>query len=112
MPSPAIKRWWSLLAEGGCWICQRPAQIAHAHGPSLRERNPAFLKPKGRKPAWGDWLVIPLCPEHHWQMDNEPRGFEFDHGSPAEILDAIARFYAEDVWGNAASLIKESLPCG
>lgn len=109
MASAAVKRWWSLLAEGGCWICQRPAQIAHAHGPSLRERNPAFLKPKGKKMRWGDWLVIPLCPEHHWTMDYQPRLFWREHGSPAELLDEIASFYETDVWGNASALLKQGV---
>jgi hypothetical protein len=102
----AIRRFWSQVADLQCLICGSPAEIAHAHGPSLRERDPRFLKPKGKKPAWGDWLVIPLCPDHHFYMDNAPHDFARWYATPANLVDVVATRTGVDVWGNARALLR------
>jgi hypothetical protein len=106
MATAAVRRFWSQVAALGCLICGSPAQIAHAHGPSLRERDSRFLKPKGKKPRWGDWLVIPLCPPHHHMMDNDPRQFAAWYGPPALLVDAVAQRTAIDVWTRARAECK------
>jgi len=54
-----IKDWMNSVAELGCGMCRRmgypetPAQLHH----------PREGVGKGQRAS--DWLVIPLCPEHH-----------------------------------------------
>lgn len=106
MSSAEIRRHWTRVAALGCLITRRPAVICHCHGPSLRERDPRFLKPKGKKMPWGDWLVIPLAPELHWLMDNDPAAFEQACGTPAQLLDIVAERTGVDVWARARALLK------
>jgi hypothetical protein len=65
----------------GCLICGRPAEIAHLHGGSITEAG--FYRGKGKKPP--DWLVAPLCPEHHrveyGGYDASPKRWELQYGN-------------------------------
>jgi hypothetical protein len=109
MATAAVKRYWTRVAELGCLVCQRPAQIAHMHGPSIRERNPDFLKPKGRKHGWQDWLVAPLCVDHHWACDYSPLEFNAWYGTPAQMVDRTGERLGVDPWAMATALLKPSL---
>lgn len=53
-----LKQYWSEVAQLGCVVCLRPAQLHHVRGGSCRG-----LAGMGQKA--NDWLVIPLCMEHH-----------------------------------------------
>lgn len=105
-PTAEQGRHWNRVAELGCLITRRPAEIAHMHGPSLRERDPRFLKPKGKKTRWMHWLVVPLTPEIHWLCDNDPRAFAAACGTPAELLDIVAERTGVDIWAKARECLK------
>jgi hypothetical protein len=49
MSSAAAKRWMSRVAELGCLVCDSPANIHHIRTERIKS----------------DFLVIPLCREHH-----------------------------------------------
>ena len=63
MVTPAVKEHWNRVANLGCILTGRPAEIAHCHGGSIKLLGSEF------RPGWGqkqnDWLVIPLAPELH-----------------------------------------------
>jgi hypothetical protein len=84
----------------GCLLDGGPAEIAHAHGPSLTARG--FLKTKGRKQIWQDWLVLPLCPAHHRlfadSLDNAMSSWEQQHGTQAAWLDLLCDKLQYNVW--------------
>jgi hypothetical protein len=102
-----IKAHWNRVAALPCIACGRHGvQIAHQHGPSLRERNPRFLKPKGKKMRWQDWLVLPLCPGCHAVCDNSPPAFAALRGTPAVLLDELCVMLMVDVWGLALKEMK------
>lgn len=105
-----IKRHWQRVAKLNCLLTgSNEVQLAHCHGPSLQARNPRFLKPKGRKQIWQHWLVIPLRADKHFLMDNEPRAFEMEYGTPAELLDQVVVLTGVDVWAKALAVMKPDL---
>jgi hypothetical protein len=53
--SAASKRHMGRVAELGCIICDQPAQVHHIRKPGL----------VGAGQRASDWLVLPLCMEHH-----------------------------------------------
>lgn len=48
-----IGEYHAILRDQGCILCQRPPHLHH----------PRFAAGAGQKMS--DWLVIPLCPDHH-----------------------------------------------
>jgi hypothetical protein len=76
----------------------------------MNERNPRFRKPKGLRPLWSHYLVIPLIPRLHFYMDNAPYAFEREYGTPAYFLDMLCERLNLDVWAKAAALLKPGVP--
>lgn len=102
MPTAEVRRYWQRLVDMGCVICRRPAEIAHMHGPSLTERG--FLKPKGKKQSWQDWLVLPLCPDHHrldGGFDVATASWEQKNGRAADWIDYLCELMEVDLWTRA-----------
>jgi len=68
------------VASLGCLICGRPAELHH----------PRFVA--GASQRASDWLVIPLCAEHHRTgghgvaLHAGQRTFELNYGTEAELL--------------------------
>ena len=75
-----VKEYKNEVAEAGCIICQRPAQLHH----------PRFCAGMGQRAS--DWLVIPLCPDHHQHggygiaLHAGQQAFELTFGTEAELL--------------------------
>lgn len=75
-----LKDYKNLVAELGCIICGRPAQLHH----------PRFAC--GLSQRASDWLVVPICPDHH--TDGGPgvaihagqTTFERMYGTEEELL--------------------------
>lgn len=109
-PTAAQKRYWSLITSFGCCVCGGPAEVAHAHGPSVSARG--FVKPHGKKFRWQHWLVLPLCPLHHrmatMSFDNAMRTWEENHGTAAMHLDMLIARTGIDVWALARALLKDA----
>jgi len=93
----AVRRYWTKLADSGCLITGRPAQIAHCHGGSIVERMQE-PKAKGKKLARLDWLVLPLCPEEHTMLDRDVATWERLRGPQAYWIDVLCKRYGVDLW--------------
>ncbi len=96
----AQKRLWTRIAALGCLICQRPAQIAHAHSGSVCERLQE-PKAKGKKLQRMNFLVLPLCPYHHQWLDAGVRQWEIDYGPQAAYIDDLCVLLETDLWALA-----------
>ena len=81
MASIAEKKHMSRVASLGCLICHQPAQIHH-----IREGQ-------GMSQRASNWLVIPLCPDHH-------TGHLSIHGSKKQF---------EAIYGNELDLLAETI---
>lgn len=111
MSTAAVRRYWTQVADVGCLICQQPAEIAHAHGGSIVERGVQigedYSKAKGLKLAYMDWLVLPLCPNHHrlgsTALDRDVDAFERAYGPQAEFIDYLAVRFGLNLWQLARS---------
>lgn len=107
----AVREHWSRVAAMGCLLCGGPAEIAHAHGPSVTARG--FLKPKGKKMRWQDFLVLPLCPGHHrmqtMSLDNALASWEAIYGTCAMWLDHVSAQLGYDVWNLARAEMKPAV---
>lgn len=101
MATGELQRYWTRVAACGCLICRRAAEIAHAHGGSIVERLQE-PKDKGKKLLYMDWLVLPLCPDHHRLgplcLDNDVRLFERTFGRQADMIDLLCAVLRIDVW--------------
>ena len=105
MSSAAVRRYWTLIASFGCVCCGGPAEIAHCHNGSIRERMQE-PKAKGRKLPRYDWLVLPLCPRHGRNpypgaLDSNVDEWEREYGAQAEHIDALVKRTGVDVWAKA-----------
>lgn len=75
-----VKEYKNMVAEGGCIICGSPAQLHH----------PRFCCGMAQRAS--DWLVIPLCPDHHQNggygvaLHAGQTTFEQNYGTEAELL--------------------------
>jgi hypothetical protein len=94
-------------------VCGRWAvNISHAHGPSIRERGVLLgvdlTKPKGRKPLWSHWLVLPLCPSQcHYLLDHDPDEFLAMSGkTPAQLIDELGERMGVNLWERAVAETK------
>ena len=78
-----IKDYKNNVAELGCIICGNPAQLHH----------PRFSC--GLSQRASDWLVIPLCPEHHqtggygMAIHAGQATFEQNYGTEADLLAKV-----------------------
>ena len=102
MATEAIRRYWYQVTARGCVVTGGPAEVCHVIGkPSVTERIQE-PKPKGKKLARHDWLVIPLTPYlHRWapdSLDLNPRAFELRYGSVAEMIDRQADALGIAIW--------------
>lgn len=75
-----VKDWKNLVAELGCIICGRPANLHHPRMcQGMAQRSP-------------DWLCIPLCPDHHQHgghgvaIHAGQATFEQNYGTESELL--------------------------
>ena len=99
-----IRRYWNSVVELGCVVygCWQPAQVAHVIGkPSVTERIKE-PKPKGKKLARHDFLVVGCCHFHHSlsrdALDNNAAAFEEKYGPVAAHIDKIAAVTGLDLW--------------
>jgi len=83
MPKPTAeeRRHMGRVAELGCIICRRPAQLHHPlHGAGMGQKSPHMD-------------VIPLCLDHHLIGDdaihNGYRPWVEKHGTEAELLEKV-----------------------
>jgi len=103
MSTAEVRRYWSRVSELGCIVCGGPAGIHHPHGGSMKERG--IHRSIGRKTS--DWLVIPLCPNHHvGQFGIDSGGltvkqWEQRFGQQADHVDAVCEKLGVDVWARA-----------
>ena len=77
MSASADKRHMGKVAELGCIVCTAPAQIHH-----IREDQ-------GMSQRASNWLVIPLCPEHHagaLSVHKTAKQFANIYGSELDLL--------------------------
>jgi hypothetical protein len=77
-PTAAESRYMGRVAELGCLICQKPAQVHHIReGQGMSERA-------------SNWLTVPLCQEHHTGgfsvHGSMSREFENIYGSELDLL--------------------------
>lgn len=110
MSSAAVRRYWSSLVALGCCLCGRPAEVAHCHGGSIVERLQE-PKAKGVKLPYMDWLVLPLCPDHHRDtsrlgLDRDVRAWEQRNGAQAMWIDRMERRTGVDAWAEARSRMR------
>jgi hypothetical protein len=105
MSTAPIRDYWTRIVASGCVICGGPAEIAHCHGGSIRELG--YVKAKGKKLDYMDWLVLPLCPGHHrlttYSLDINPRAWEEAHGTQVEHINALVARTGVNVWELAKS---------
>jgi hypothetical protein len=69
--------WKARVAALGCLICGRPANLHH-----VREGQ-------GMSQRASDWLVVPLCREHHQGADGIHSG-RFYHRFKKDEMDLLA----------------------
>lgn len=77
MSTKAEKKHMSRVAELGCIVCSSPAQVHH-----IREGQ-------GMSQRASNWLVIPLCPEHHTgvlSVHKTAKQFANIYGSELDLL--------------------------
>jgi hypothetical protein len=79
------KQYLSKVADLGCMICNRPAEIHHPRMCNgMSQRSP-------------HWLAIPLCESHHrlngygHAIHNGQQEFEKNYLSEAELLSIVIR---------------------
>jgi len=69
------------VAELGCLICSRPANVHHVHGHAFGSKS--------------NWRVVPLCPEHHHMgafghcVHMGTRTFEATYMTQARMLEIV-----------------------
>ncbi len=97
MATAPVRRYWTRVAALGCCVCGLPAQIAHCHNGSVRERLQE-PKAKGKKLARMDWLVLPLCDSHHRSLDADVRSWEQTHGTQTMHIDRLIVRLGMPVW--------------
>ena len=104
MATAAVRRYWERIVALGCVICGGPAEVAHCHNGSIRERMQE-PKAKGVKLPRYDWLVLPLCPRHgrigNTALDNGVLSWEQFYGTQADHIDRISKKLGVDVWAKA-----------
>ena len=86
MSTAAEKRHMNRVAELGCIICAAPAQVHH-----IREGM-------GMSQRASNWLIIPLCPEHHTgalSVHKTAKQFANIYGSELDLLAVtLGRLFA------------------
>ena len=77
MSKAAERAYMGRVAEIGCIVCGSPAQVHH-----IREGQ-------GMAQRASNYLVIPLCPEHHtgsFSVHKSPRQFKDIYGDELALL--------------------------
>lgn len=80
-----VKQYKDKVASLGCLICRRPPELHH----------PRFVAGAGQRAS--DWLVIPLCSEHHRTgghgvaLHAGQKTFERIYGTEADLLAQTIR---------------------
>ena len=102
MAAAAVRRYWGRLAAMGCILCGGPAEIAHCHNGSIRERMQE-PKAKGKRLARYDWLVLPLCPAHGRHpyplaLDTDVAAWERRYGTQAKYIDLLCGRTGINLW--------------
>lgn len=90
MPNLEQREHWNRLAEMGCVVCKQPANIHHCIGGSIAHELGVHRAMSQKN---SDWLVIPLCYNHH----QGPEGlhaigvltWESRYGSQLAFLDQV-----------------------
>ena len=78
-----LRDYKSRVAALGCIVCGAPAMLHH----------PRFCAGMGQRAS--DWLVIPLCPDHHQNgglgtaIHAGQHIFEQNHGTEAQLLAKV-----------------------
>lgn len=73
-----VTQWKSLVAELGCLVCGAPAHLHH-----VREGQ-------GMSQRASDWLVVPLCREHHQGNVGIHNGRKFYQYYRLDEMDLLA----------------------
>lgn len=89
-----IKEHWTNVAELGCIVTGRPAEIAHCHGGSISEELGPKFRP-GMAQRQNHWLVLPLAPELHRAMgkgldSSDVKVWELRHGRQVDLLEELS----------------------
>jgi len=83
--------------------CLAPATIQHCRAGSMKDRG--VNRAKGKKNS--DWLVIGLCPKHHWQDEGIDgsmgvKTWEAKYGKQADMIDKLCKIFGVDLWALAS----------
>lgn len=106
MSTAAVRRHWQRVAAMGCIVCGGPAEIAHCHGGSVRDKMQE-PKARGKKLDRYNNLVLPLCPFHHrlggpgYALDSNVLLWERVFGSQVSHIDRLCNLLGVDLWAKA-----------
>lgn len=99
--SPELQKHWDTVGAMGCCVCgARPVELHHAGGGSMKDEG--FHKAKGLKN--NDWLVLPLCKDHHTGANGIHTGvqtWETLYGTQVTKLRRISRIVGYDALARA-----------
>lgn len=96
---------WALIRSLPCMVCGKPgpSTLHHPHGGSMRYRG--VHKAGGKKTS--DFLVIPLCVDHHTGYAGIDSGmgvltWEQRFGEQAGMIDRLGGWLGLDLWALAS----------
>lgn len=71
--SEELQRHWNVVGMLGCMVCEHSiVTLHHVHGGSMRG-----VASRGTGQKTSDWLVIPLCHNHHVGEEGIDNGIRF-----------------------------------
>lgn len=103
MATAEVRRYWTRVAALGCCIDKGEATIHHVHGGSCAGLSGMGLKSN-------DWLVIPLCTDHHTGKNGIDTGqgtfrsvtaWEEANGAQLAFLVQVAMTLKVDIFARA-----------
>lgn len=100
-----LKKYVSRVAELGCIICGRPAEIHHV---------PPLRRPRGCSggPHRDDRYILPLCEEHHRLGPMAVHGgrevFEANYGTEAELLKVVEKRLESSIWVKVTEILNRT----
>ncbi len=101
--SAQLERHWERLRTLGCIVCRGYGpHIHHAGGGSMK--SVGVHKAKGLKNS--DWLVLPLCENHHTGFEGIHTGvetWESSNDTQVNYLNRICQITGTNVWREAAA---------
>lgn len=93
-----IKAHFNRVASMGCVVCGQAAEIHHCIGGSMKARGVS----RGLSQKVSDWLVIPLCANHHRGAEGihsmGSDNWEQCYGEQAAHIDRIAALLDLPLW--------------